>query len=132
MKKYRLKNYIRDNIASPIFREKVEVVNYWLGIGICTDDLEEVPSRIELYSRPRCEGKLDNRHTKIIVGLQKTSGDIFTDQEKDLCEKALNGELLDIDSLDDDDFQKWWEESPLYAYKDGITEVLKQYLKEKK
>lgn len=74
-------------------------LSHWKMLGYNIEALEEVEERIELYSRPRCEGRLDNGHTKIIVGLQKVSGEIFTDQEKELCEKALNGELFTKEDL---------------------------------
>ncbi len=133
MKKYRLKEEVKKYLNLSDLPKEPKEEQEWLQVySIKKEALEEVEQRIELYSRPRCEGMLDNGHTKIIVGLQKVSGEIFTDQEKELCEKALNGELLDIDSLDDDEFADWYRSDCYLEILDCIKAVLKQYLKEKK
>lgn len=109
MKKYRLKEgspIKKENWGKVLteeellkgFNSKQEII-WTIETVICFGLATEVEERIELYSRPRCEGRLDNGHTKIVVGLQKVSGEIFTDQEKELCEKALNGELFTKDDL---------------------------------
>jgi len=93
---------------------------------------KEVPSRIEL--------EIYNMGNGANGKLQKKDFSGFTYQEKYLCERALNGELLDIDSLDDDDFSNWYfSEDPTssictdaYVKNTGIKAVLKAYLNEKK
>lgn len=66
------------------------------------------------------------------------SSDPITDEQLELMEKALNGELLDIDSLDDGDFDEWYANNSVDVQSasgfiiKGITAVLTEYLKKQK
>ena len=127
MKKYRLKEKLKDYFI--VNRNDIQDYDFWVKKGISINALEEVPQRVELK-------KIKQYDINII---SKTKGG-FTDQEKDLCEKAFNGELLDIDSIDNDDFDDFAAEYNERNGFDGvslrldcydITELLKQYLKDK-
>ena len=94
---------------------------------------EPIPERIELVF---CENKVGTK--KVYLGKKSFEVFKFTPQEKDLCEKAINGELLDIDSLDDLDFALWYNSNKVDVITDdslsgnylkGIKAVLKEYLK---
>jgi hypothetical protein len=145
MKKYRLKEEAKEKLKS--FLGTIEL-NYEMPLSdwhnkfkvfseqFFTCELEEVEEKIEL--------ELCNIGTATNTRLQKKKLNGFTEQEKELCEKALNGELLDVNSLDDADFGHWYYnndndnvnvtvDTTDYAYSiRGIKAVLKQYLKEKK
>jgi hypothetical protein len=123
MKKYRLKEEVKKFIGVP-YPEAINTLEYWDKYYVKLEALEEVPSRIELII-----SQIDG------YGMYKTNKTYWTDQEKDLCEKVLNGELLDIDSLDDKHFWSWYiDRMPKRQVicDLGIKAVLKQYLKEKK
>jgi hypothetical protein len=99
MKKYRLKEEVKKLlIIDSNYSDREMTLTDWFNYCKLTEEaLEEVPSRIELII-----SQIDG------YGMYKTNKTYWTDQEKDLCEKALNGELLDIDSLDDKDFAEWY------------------------
>jgi hypothetical protein len=138
MKKYRLKEEVKKFIGVP-YPEAINTLEYWDKYYVKLEALEEVPSRIELII-----SQIDG------YGMYKTNKTYWTDQEKNLCEdvltmlqqkgfdytkKCLNGELLDIDSLDDKHFWNWYiDRMPKRQVicDLGIKAVLKQYLKEKK
>ena len=118
MKKYRLKKEVKKYFANRC-KDDEQPLEYWsLEFGVSAEALEEVPSRIELG--------ISN-----LGNLFKETGNKWTDQEKDLCEKALNGELLDIDSLDG--FEKWYSDRITSKFRCDldIKGVLKQYLNER-
>lgn len=117
MKKYRLKEEVKKYFKER-FWDREERFEWWQNnSGAGSSSIEEVEERIGLMINRPIDDSCWN--------LRKINGDDFTDQEKELCEKALNGELLDIDSLDDANFE--YE----YDFKE-IKAVLRQYLKEKK
>jgi hypothetical protein len=88
MKKYRLKEEVKKFIGVP-YPEAINTLEYWDKCYVKLEALEEVPSRIELSRNP-VDGYLINR----------VDGEIISDQEKDLCEKALNGELFTKDDME--------------------------------
>ena len=116
MKKYRIKDkykhlFKHDGLEMPIER--------W--VNVTSEALEEVPQRIELdlINEPNCcyIARIDQR--------------VLTSEQLELCEKALNGELLDIDSFDGDKFNKWYTSGLTKTFSnDGVKEVLKEYLKQ--
>jgi len=126
MKKYRLKEEAKEKLKPYINRK---VLNYentiveWqlllpeFSEQFFTCELEEVEERIEL-----CDITVKHKGTHTWTSL-KTS-QIY------LCEKAVNGELLDIDSFDYDDFENWYNSEIITI--SFIKDKLKQYLKEKK
>ncbi len=118
MKKYRLKEEAKKYFAKDK-RNHEDSLDWWDGIADI-EALEEVEERIE------------------IIQLQCTDAKYVTEQilndRVNLCEKALNGELLDIDSLDDGEFRNFKKRSGDYThiYNSDLIAYLKQYLKEKK
>jgi len=126
MKKYRLKEEVKKyfNIKES-FLDAEHSEDRWHYEGVSSEALEEVPQRIELNT-------CGIGSSISMFNLQKKCGNEWTDQEKDLCEKALNGELLDIDSISDRDFLNWYHSyCELNITDNGIKLVLKAYLKEK-
>ena len=131
MKKYRLKKEVKKYFTDEYISERPLTLSEWLDIGITIEALEEVEQRVELVLGEIQQGLDMNYYPKRIA---KSDDSNFTMQEKDLCEKALNGELLDIDSLDESEFEDWsvTEEGYKICQTTGIIEILKAYLKEKK
>jgi hypothetical protein len=131
MKKYRLKEEVKKYIDSNYNDETMTLTEWFNYCKVNEEALEEVPQRVELRIGLSDKGALFKSSEPF---------DKWTNQEKDLCEKALNGELLDIDSIynyDFDDFAAEYNERNGF---DGvslrldcydITELLKQYLKDK-
>ncbi len=133
MKKYRLKEGIRKLFKSnsPMLGDIMTVKDWQIKYGIFSCDLEEVQERIELEITEIQEGiKIEYKP----LHLTKKNRAYFTEQEKELCEKALNGELLDIDSLDNGEFRNFETRSLdyIHIYNSDLIAYLKQYLKEKK
>jgi len=132
-KKYRLRPELRQYFTLS-FKNKEMEKSYWVDGGVSLEALEEVPSRIELEF---C-GEISTGEPPYLV--KKASGEPkpFTDQEKDICEKAINGELLDLDSIDDKDFYEWYVQANLSIYYNlscefrGLKAVLTEYLKQNK
>lgn len=119
MKKYRLKEEVKKYFALDVNVDNIQTAEWWrISFDLSMEALEEVPQRVELA--------IDS-----MGGLYQKEKS-FTDQEKDLCEKALNGELLDIDSLDVYYFEDWFHSinTKPYVETKNIITVLKQYLKE--
>ncbi len=131
MKKYKLKEEAKRFLTNKLnvhIGEVVQTLEDWEKVNFCIEALEEVPQRIELVF---CENKVGTK--KVYLG--KKSFDVFkfTPQEKNLMEKAINGELLDIDSLDNEDFALWYLNHiklvDSKAVVHNIKAVLKEYLK---
>ena len=123
MKKYRLKEEVKKYFDDSMWDLEFTYDDIHIDRGVSLNALEEVPQRIELRIGTCDKG-----------ALFKTSEPFcsWTDQEKDLCEKALNGELLDIDSLDSEHFNLWWNRNRKPFQSETFVYLLKQYLKEKK
>ena len=132
MRRYKLKEKVKEYISKSLW-DVVADMDYWcsaLPNFELQKILEEVPQRteLELFS------------LNMYNSIYKKDMSNITDQERDLCEKALNGELLDIDSLDDEDFGNWSckqyyniNGNKYSSHKlNGIKAVLKAYLKQKK
>ena len=118
MKKYRLKEEVKKYVSIGVNDSRE--LGFWETIGFTLEALEEVPSRIEL--------KVGNLDT---CGLYKLCENInWTDKEKDLCEKAINGELLDVDFIMD--FMEYYDSEYLGMDRNHFKEILKDYLKEKR
>jgi hypothetical protein len=132
MKKYRLKSELVKYFHIPKVSDlEPTVLDNWQRLNISIEALEEVPQRVELIHYNLNPNKLGD-----LYFLNKIDNKKFTDQELDLCEKALNGELLDFDTFDSDDYSKWYmgEDGSLdYLKREGLTlgELLKAYLKSK-
>ena len=114
MKKYKLREEVRKYFNNN-FSEEIETatLDIWNECGVTLEALEEVPNKITL--------SIDTDNVFI-------SSDDLTDEQVELMEKALNGELLDIDSLDINDFTDFYMYSNIPV--DDLVNVLKQYLKE--
>ena len=103
-------------------------------VNVTMEALEEVPQRICLF---RASSPTSVSHYDRIMKLDHST---FTESELLLCKKALNGELLDINSFDDYDFNKWYEDADVslslndreFFKTVGIRESLKEYLKQTK
>lgn len=67
------------------------VKDWQIKYGIFSCDLEEVEERVEL--------EIYNLGSGVNGRLQKKAKNGFTQEEKELCEKALNGELFTKDDL---------------------------------
>ena len=126
MKKYRLKEQYKKFFHKSLHDSELTDYEWNERHLITLEALEEVPQRIKL-------GFYDGGET-----IYMESHLCFTNHDKDLMEKALNGELLDIESLDDEDFSKWYIPNDVIVSLDvdfkikGIKAVLKAYLKQKK
>jgi hypothetical protein len=101
MKKYRLKEEAKEKLKP--FLGTIELtyempLSDWhnkfnvFSEQFFTCELEEVEERIELMINKPLDDNFYN--------LRKVNGDDFTDQEKELCEKALNGELFTKDDME--------------------------------
>jgi hypothetical protein len=126
MKKYRLKEEVKKYFGCQT-KDEEKPLEFWsLELGVSAEALEEVPQRIEL--------KLD----AISDYVYKRDGKWNIDDLR-ICEKALNGELLDIDSLDDFQFKRSFIDFMIGEKGDtkdkdfvaSTLNALKQYLKEK-
>lgn len=131
MKKYRLKEEVKKYLHfNETALNQVLTLREWQRDKLISlQALEEVPQRIELsLCNPN---DITHRNNCLI-----RSGCDLTDQEKDLCEKALNGELLDIDSLERNilDFLTWRKSYYVHPINDAkeVKEYIEQYLNEKK
>jgi len=123
-KKYRIKEQYKLAFQNT-WHDAILTLEQWKANGLSIEALEEVEQRVELRI---------HRADKYFL-VKKTD---WTDQEKDLCEKAINGELLDVESLDSDDFEEWYKKAEncnVYYNSDyeicGIKAVLKEYLKQR-
>jgi hypothetical protein len=101
----------------------------WLNMGWRIAALEPVNERINVNI-------VNGEHAISQNALYKEKGN-WEDQEKEGIEKFLNGELLDIDSLDDEDFINWYSKiavknAPSTIMEVGLKQVLKEYLKQNK
>lgn len=123
-KKYRIKEQYRLAFQNT-WHDAILTLEQWKANGLSIEALEEVEQRVELIKYT-----IDPDNKGDLHFLNKVDNKIFTYQEKDLCEKALNGELLDIESLDDVDFKRWFRKSHLSLHQDGMKAVLKEYLKQ--
>jgi hypothetical protein len=130
MKKYRLKEEVKEYV--PQFLHNLELTHeHWIAKWNAENvrnlkALEEVPQRVELRIHPI---ETDNCHT----WLQKTKGN-FTDQEKDLCEKALNGETYDFNTvasfigyLEDESIINVDHDSGGLCWRDDFNKYLKSF-----
>jgi hypothetical protein len=119
MKKYRLKEYYKNILKVPN-PDAINDWDYWGNYFMTKEPLEEVPQRIELKMEFKTEY------------VYKRDG-LWTKEELNICEKALNGGLLDIDSIDHNHFSNWYNDQSSAVFNCGlnIKAVLKQYLKEK-
>lgn len=93
MKLYRLKEKAKQFVSS-YYHERVEPMGFWHNhtAGMC-EHLEEVPQRVEL--------ELDGTPRNEDCYLVKTGINIpFTEEERQLCERALNGELFTREDLE--------------------------------
>ena len=93
MKKYRLKEEVKKYFKER-FWNREERFEWWQNnSGASPSSIEKVPQRVELY------------WFNAYLNLQKRIGNSivkpFTEQEKELCEKALNGELFTKDDMDE-------------------------------
>lgn len=129
MKKYRLKTEVKKYVSHELAFSLVEPMEYWERSIWNKEALEEVPQRVELMFNISDKGVDFGMENKRL--LIKTDRTLFTDKEKALCEKALNGELLDIDSLDERDFYKWYINKTEKSILTNIKAVLKQYLEQR-
>ena len=133
MIQYRLKEEAKQYMFEDLWAEVAPLLD-WNNLNVTLKALEEVPQRVEL-----CHIRTSKYDSNVEI-LCKVDGSNWNAQEKDLCEKALNGELLDIDNLDDVGFDNWYSKnttptihvSNLARKGIGIKAVLKKYLKEKK
>jgi hypothetical protein len=118
---YRLKEEVKKYFR---FDENDENLAFddWAMKGVSLEALEEVEERIELKI-----GVFDN-NCHYLYKNSTLQGITF--EERDLCEKALNKELLDIDSFVD--FVDKYRNKNEYLNPKYLRETLKQYLKEKK
>ena len=104
MKKYKLKEEAKRFLTNKLnvqIGEVVQTLEDWEKVNFCIEALEEVPQRIELY------GQLEGGYCRY---LRKKDATHFTDKQRIICEKALNGELLDIDSFNYEDFSDWYRD----------------------
>lgn len=90
MKRYKLKEKYKPAFQTT-YHDAVLTYGGWNSNGVTFEALEEVEIRIELELRTCPKYGIDV--------MNKTEEDPFTDQEKELCEKALNGELFTKDDL---------------------------------
>ena len=128
-KQYRIKRELLKYYHLPNVENIQQDLESFKDISISLEALEEVEQRVELIIAS---------YNGAEMGLFKSTEIDWSDKEKDLCEKALNNELLDISSLDEDDFREWQKTNDLKIYYDnyfclqGIKSVLTEYLKQKK
>ena len=125
MIQYRLKEEAKQYMFEDLWTEVAPLLD-WNNLNVTLKALEEVPQRIEL-----CHIRTSKYDSNVEI-LCKVDGSNWNAQEKDLCEKALNGELLDIESLDGAD--EWFvsNDNDWCVISHGIKAVLKAYLNEKK
>jgi hypothetical protein len=91
-KLYRLKEKAKQFVSS-YYHERVEPMGFWHNhtAGMC-EHLEEVPQRVEL--------ELDGTPRNEDCYLVKTGINItFTEEERLLCEQALNGKLYTLNEI---------------------------------
>ena len=89
-KKYKLKEEVKKYLCESLHNE-IRYEGYWMNERVSKEALEEVPQRVELEI-------MGGRY--YAQSLQKKDFSIpFTEQEKELCEKALNGELHTLDQV---------------------------------
>ena len=122
MKLYKIKEEFKVLFyISNELRDSEQLLVTWNSHGVTSEALEAlegVPSRIEL-------GYLYNGESK--MNLRKRNNEFFTDQEKDLCEKAINKELFDFETAVD--FMKWNDPTMEFCEFDVFENTFKQYLK---
>ena len=137
MKKYRLKEEVKNQLKSLFtdkFLNKEQSLEEWKNdYFIMNNKLEEVEEKIKLMINKPLDDSCCN--------LRKVNGDDFTEQEKELCEKALNGELFTKDDIENPitvihSFEHWYyNNTPLIIDEvglDGVCNAYRKYLKEKK
>lgn len=126
MKKYKLREEVKKYFDTCYYKHELSLEDWKKTFGLSLEALEEVPQRVELKG-------LDNDNLHIPnFALYKNNNESWTQQEKDLCEKALNNELLDIDNLDDDDFESWYLNTCDLTFPTvSIKAVLKAYLEQR-
>ena len=118
MKKYRLKEEAKQYVFEDLWNEVAPLLD-WNNLNMSLKALEEVPQRIELKFR-----EYGSDYLKIDFGcFENRDNDTFSIQQKDLCEKALNGELID-----GKDFVNYITNK----YGGDTKQFLEEYLKEKK
>jgi len=98
MKKYRLKEEVKKYLITNCtfvldWYNDVNSFAYWAAKGFGKSALEEVPQRVELDLMQSMQFSCSY--------VMKVDCTDITQEEKDLCERALNGELLDIDRIND-------------------------------
>ena len=126
MKKYKLTKELKQYVGH--LHDAVKTIDEWIELGFNINALEEVSRRITLNYKNQSNDD---------CGLYRSDNVKMGGKERLLFEKALNGELLDIDSLDDGRFAKWYMKedvciSPGFYYKkEGIKALLKEYLKQR-
>jgi len=127
-KKYRIKKEYNHVVNETLIEAEV-AKGYFTSLKIPEEWIEEVETRVKLY--------IDTDTCSLKFSTGDCTSKRFTNQEKDLCEKAINGELLDVESLDSDDFEEWYKKAEncnVYYNSDyeicGIKAVLKEYLKQ--
>ncbi len=95
MKKYKLKEeakrFLTDKLNVQI-GEVIQTLEDWEKVNFCIEALEEVPQRIKLY------GQLEDGYCRY---LRKKDATHFTDKQRIICEKAINGELFTKDDMDE-------------------------------
>lgn len=124
MKKYKLTKELKQYVGH--LHDAVKTIDEWIELGFNINALEEVPQRIALSYKQSNDD----------CGLYRSDNVKMGGKERLLFEKALNGDLLDIDSLDDEAFEKWYREGDACieignGYEvEGIKAILKEYLKQ--
>ena len=95
MKKYRLKEKYKPAFQST-YHDAELTHDAWNSNGVTFEALEEVEERIELVLYENSVG------AKNVFLSKSTRNNLqFTDQEKELCEKALNRELITLKNARD-------------------------------
>ena len=130
-KLYRIKEEVKKYFGG-ILNDSVEPIRFWQERQIVLEALEEVPQRVELeYHFENTSGLFD--------GVRRKDGLAFGGNMVKLMQKAYNGELIDLDSIDDEDFQYFYSHNichldntgAIYYEHKGIKAVLKAYLKQR-
>jgi len=136
MKKYRLKEeakkFLTDNLNAHI-GEVIQTLEDWESVNFCIEALEEVEDRIELEFMYSEDGEnKDKRWLSKCGESSECFKNGFTDQEKELCEKALNGELFTKDDLYQFSQNCLNKCYPEYFSRDLLDATFEEYLNQKK
>ena len=133
-KKYRLKEVLKKYYTQTYLPEEATMEWWMYNTNFKSEALEEVPSRIELFGLVNKWNSNEQRNEVTFLLDNK-----FGLKEKDLCEKALNGELIELDGFNIHSFLGWYEKQSVYHYNHKvkgmislILTILRAYQNEKK